>query len=107
MIIENGTIEVKVKTACGIDPETGHPRRPSEAQWGHPIPCQYLFKTHNKQGRINGEPKTIATYEVLIEEQPFDAEQVRLTDKAGKSLGEFSIISIEPLEAVCEIRILI
>lgn len=107
MIIENGTIEVKVKTAGGIDIETGHPRKPSATSWGTPISCQYLPNTHNKQGRISGEHFTIATYEVLIEEQPFDAEQVRLIDKTGKSLGEFPIISVEPLEAVCQLRILI
>ena len=107
MIIENGTIEVKVKTATGIDPETGHPRKPSEAAWSDPIPCQWLPNRHDKRGRVNGEHFTIASYEVLIEEQPFEAEQVRLKDRAGKSLGDYSIISVEPLEAVCELRILI
>lgn len=107
MIIENGTIEVKVKTAGGIDIETGHPRKSSNASWGAPIPCQWLPNSHNKQGRIQGEHFTIATYEVLIEEQPFEGEQVRLKDRAGKQLGEFPVISVEPLEAVCQLRILV
>ena len=97
MIIENGTIELKQKTSGGgIDPTMGYPQKPASVDWGTPIPCQYMankFKT--------------AEYSVLIEEQPFDAEQLRLKDRAGSIVGEFSIIQIEPLEAVCEIRILV
>ena len=91
MIIPNGTIEVKQKTCGGIDPETGYARRSSDVVWSDPIPCQTLT--------------TSASYSVLIDEQPFDGEQVRLKDSQGKVIGEFSIIQIEPLDAVCEIRI--
>ncbi len=107
MIIRNGTIETKTKTGGGIDPETGYPIRPVDVSWNAPIPCQYSANKYDKLGRYNGEHFTVAQYSVLIEEQPFDAEQVRLKDGKGDVLGEFSVISIEPLEAVCEIRILI
>ena len=106
MIIPNGTIEVKQKTCGGIDPETGYPRRSSDVVWSDPIPCQTLTNKYNalvlsKQGN----PITSASYSVLIDEQPFEGEQVRLKDSQGKVIGEFSIIQIEPLDAVCEIRI--
>lgn len=107
MIIQNGTIEIKAKTGGGIDPETGHPVKPVNVSWGDPIPCQYSANKYNKLGKYDGEHFTVAQYSVLIEEQPFDAEQVRLKNRDGKVLGEFSVIEIEPLEAVCEIRILI
>lgn len=106
MIIQNGTIEVKTKTGGGINANTGHPVKPVES-WGTPIPCQYIPNSHNKLGRANGEHYTIATYTVLIEEQPFSGEELRLKDMAGNEVGQYSIISVEPLEAVCEIRILI
>ena len=54
---------------------------------------------------VNGEHFTTAQYTVLIEEQPFEAEQIRLKDLAGNVVGEFSIMQVEPLEAVCELRI--
>ena len=49
----------------------------------------------------------MAQYSILIEEQPLgEFDQIRLTDSlTGKSLGEFSVIQVEPLEAVCELRI--
>lgn len=106
MIIENGTIEPKVINAGGIDPETGYPAKASTS-WGEPVPCQYIPNSVNNLGRVNGEHFTTARYTVLIEEQPFEAGIVRLNDREGKVIGEFPVISAEPLEAVCEIRILI
>ncbi len=105
MIIANGTIEPKVKTGGGLDPETGYPVRP-EASWGDPIPCQFVPVTHDKLGTTKGgEHFTEAAYTILIEEQPFHAEQVRLTGRGGTVVGEFSVRRIEPLDAVCEVRI--
>lgn len=108
MIIENGTIELKQKTSGGgIDPTTGYPQKPASVDWGTPIPCQYMANKYNNLGRVNGEHFKTAEYSVLIDEQSFDAEQLRLKDRKGNVVGEFSIIQVEPLEAVCEIRILI
>ena len=106
MIIANGTIQVKQKKAHGIDPVTNYPL-PIEGSWSDPIPCQYTPNKYNKLGVVNGEHFTVAQYTVLIEEQDFNAEQIMLTDKRGKCIGEFSIMQIEPLEAVCEIKITI
>lgn len=107
MIIENGTIELKQKTSGGgIDPTTGYPLKPASVSWGDPIPCQYIANKYSNLGRVGGEHFKTAEYSVLIEEQPLgDAEQLRLKDRSGKVVGEFSIIQVEPLEAVCEIRI--
>lgn len=105
MIIANGTIEVKSKTGGGLNKKS-YPQK-AEATWGEPIPCQYIPNKHNKLGVVNGEHFTVAQYTVLIEEQEFNAEQIRLKDRTGKDLGEFSIMSVEPLEAVCEIRLLV
>lgn len=109
MIIENGTIEFKEKTAGKIDPETGYPAKPTAVGWGEPIPCQFLPNNRNNLGRVNGERFTTATYTVLLEEQYLpESEQIRLTDRSGKNLGEFSLIAPpEYLEAVGEIRLLI
>ena len=104
MIIANGTIEIKTKTGGGIDPVTGYPVAPSVG-WGEPIPCQYRANKYSNRGKSNGEAFTVASYEILIEEQPFESEVLRLRDKAGKEVGEFPIIEVEPLEAVTQIRI--
>lgn len=107
MIIQNGTIEIKQKAGGGINPDTGYSQKPGFVAWGCPIPCQYSANKRNNLGRVNSEHFTVAQYEILIEQQPFAAEQVRLKDLAGKSVGEFSVIQVEPLDAVCELRILV
>lgn len=126
MIIANGTIEVKLKTAGGIDPATGYPvastgpvtqqvsggtQQPAATPpaWGTPIPCQWSAVTKDNLGRTVSGNFTLASYSVLIEQDgtPFTAEQVRLKDTGGNAVGEFSVISAEPLDAVCETRILI
>ena len=106
MIIANGYIETKIKTGGGIDPETDHPVAPS-VSWSTPIPCQYRANKYSNKGRVNGEAFTIASYEILVDEQPFDAEMLRLQSDNGKMLGEFSVIEIEPLQAVSQLRILV
>ena len=55
MIIQNGTIEFKTKTASGIDPETGYPVKPSSEAWSELIPCQFKAKKFNQLGIIKGE----------------------------------------------------
>lgn len=106
MIIPNGTIELKRKTSGGgIDPETGFPLKPASASWGDPIPCQYTANRYSNLGRVGGEHFKTAEYSVLIELQPVEGEQLRLKDRRGGLVGEYSIIQVEPLEAVCELRI--
>lgn len=108
MIIQNGTIEAKIKVGNGgIDPVSGFPIKQTEVVYDNPIPCQYSANQYNQLGRVQGESFTVAHYNILIEQpaQPFTAEQIRLKDMDGNSVGEFSIMSVEPLEAVCELRI--
>lgn len=101
MIITNGTISIKTKTGGGLI--NGNPVRPSET-WSEPIPCNIKTNQHNNKGRINGNSFEVASYEVLIEAQTFDADRVKLV-REGKDLGEFSIQDIEPLDAVGAIKI--
>lgn len=110
MIIQNGTIEIKVKQAGGIDPATGFPVKSSGETYMPAIPCQYIPNSNNLLGRTtSGERFTVANYTILIEQQPtpFTAEQIRLKDMDEKVVGVYSVISIETIEAVCEVKILV
>ena len=107
MIIANGTIEIKKKQVAEIDPATGYAVAPTAVSWGRPIACQYSALSYNKLARSNGEPHTSAQYNILIEQRPFNAEQIRLRDRYGNIIGEYSVIQMEPLDAVCEIRIIV
>lgn len=106
MIIVNGTIETKVKSAGGINTTTGFPNV-SQATWSTPIPCQYIPNTRNNLGSVNGEHYVQAKYQILIDLMQFSSEQIRLKNAQGNIIGEFSVISVEQLEAVGEIKILV
>ncbi len=105
MIIANGHIELKTKTTAGIDPESGYPAEPVSTSWGEPIPCQYIAQRYTNLGRANGEHFIEASYQVLIEAQPFGSETVRLKDAEGGIVGEFPVLRVEPLVAVDELKI--
>lgn len=109
MIIENGTIEFKQKAATGINPETGYPSAAYCECWNEPVPCQYQPVKRTLQSTANGERFSYSTYSVLIEEQALpDSEQVRLADRNGNVLGEFSLLSPpEMLDTVGLIRLLL
>lgn len=110
MIIANGTIEAKTKTAGGINPATGFPAANTGEGWGTPVPCQWSAVTHDNLGRTAAGNFILASYSVLIEQgaEKFEDVQVRLKDADGNTVSDrLSVISSEPLDAVCERRILL
>lgn len=102
MIIENGTLQIKVKTGGGLD-ENGNPVRPSES-WSPAIPCNIETNQYNGKGAVNGNVFTVASFAILIEDRPFDADRVLLT-REGKSLGEFAVKAVIPLSEVGILKI--
>lgn len=105
MIIENGTIELLTSKTGGGLSQQGYPQK-VEKTWGQPIPCQYSTVSINLQGKVQKEPASTPSYTIIIEDCDIQTEQLRLTDnRTGVSLGEFSIKQIEPLDAVCQIKI--
>lgn len=107
MIIPNGLLQVIMRTGGGIDPETGHARRPASSVYGEDIPCQILPKTYDALAVSNGGNYTLAEYEILIDERPFEAVAIRIENDKGQELGEYSVKEIEPLPAVYQIRIIV
>lgn len=106
MVIVNGHISGKIKTGGGLD-DNGNPIQPSSI-WGELIPCYIKVNTRNNLGKQNGNTFTIASYEILINPQPFESERVKLIDGFGKDLGEFSVMyPPEFLEAVDAIKLVV
>jgi hypothetical protein len=97
MIIVNGTVEGKLLSGGGLD-ENGNPNVAQDT-WGAPIPCNISVNKRNNLGKQNGNSFTVASYEILIALQAFDAGSVRLTEH-GRGLGVFSVMYAEQLGAV-------
>jgi len=110
MIIQNGTIQAIGMSGEGQFNEKGYPVKRTTEVVGDVIPCQYTANQYNNFGRTKqGESFVAAQYSILIEQpqQPFTAARLRLKDMAGTALGDFSIVSVEALEGVCQLRIIV
>jgi len=103
VILVNGYIKAKDKTGGGFG-GNGNPVS-SGATWGDPIPCRHKPNRNSFKGKQDGNAFTIASYEILIESQPFASEQIQLFDESGTKLGEYSIMWAEVLDAVEAVKI--
>jgi len=88
----------------GLDAD-GFPVKPSET-WSQPIACRIIQNRKNNIGKQNGNTFVIASYEVLIDPKPFEAERVKLNCN-GLDLGEFSVLWNEYLDVVCALKIVV
>lgn len=108
MIIGNGSIQILHKSVEGLD-GNGFPIV-SEDELGCPIPCQFRANYYSNMGKSdNAGAFVTASFEIMIDlpEEPFEYEQIRLNDKFGRKLGDYSIISATPLAVVGLLRIIV
>lgn len=106
MIIPNGYLVAKHAGQSGLAPDTGYPL-PGQAERGIPVRCQYIPVRHNAQGLVQGEHVTLASYTILIESSQrgaIDSERVELRGDSGGAIGEFSILNMEELRAVQQVK---
>lgn len=107
MIIQNGYIQPIIRKDGYIDDQGGHPVAAQE-KYGCLVPCQWQTTTYNAFSRDNGETTTRQGYSVLIEERhPVLTGTARLFDRNRRIIGTFQVISTEPLDAVCQTRLIL
>lgn len=102
MIIPNGYISFRLSGATGLD-NNGYPTLSPDA-WGNKIECQYLPSV-NLRARGNNEAYTAHSYTVYVEQMTVPSEIVKLYDMNECEIGQFSMRSIEQLDAVCQTKI--
>lgn len=106
MIIQNGHIQLLRAEGGGVDPATKHPIVAKETPVGPKIPCQWQAVRLDLLAKPLGEPAVNASYSILIENyNRLSGERLALYGRDGREVGKFSIIRIEPLDAVCQVRI--
>ena len=106
MIIQNGHITFLESVGGGLDSVTGHPTKGTETPIGDPIPCQYMSSTYDYLAKSSGEHFTRSGYTILVENyNKVLSERLVLTDMGENEVGRFSIVRVDPLDAVCQIKI--
>ena len=107
MIIVNGYLRYVLAAADGgLNRSTGYPIK-ATTTLSNPVPCQYYANNLNYLSKENGEHVTKQTYTVLIDKNsgvPL-SELVKLYTTDATEVGEFPVISVTPLDAVCQYKI--
>ena len=104
MIIENGVIFPRIVSGGGFDAKRNP--IPVTESWGDPIRCHVKVNHYNGHGKANGNTFTVASYEILIDDIPFDATVIKI-EQDGKQLGQHSILSAQRLHSVGAIKIMV
>lgn len=102
----NGTISAKVRTGGGIDPETGQPIQVSSF-WDVPVSCKYKANTLSNRGRYEGGTFKMASYEITTPVMDFQASMIQLFDSRNNLVCEKEVMSLEVLEYVQRVKIIV
>lgn len=74
--------------------------------WSDDIPCSIKTNTDTRKGHYEDGEFRQASYTILIEFAEFNAKRVKLS-RLGEELGEFRVLSVEPLSTVGRVQILV
>jgi len=101
-----GTIASKVAIGGGTDPETGQPI-PITYDWSDAVECKYKAIELSNRGRYADGDFQQASYVVTTDSMEFDGTYVQLKDSRENVVCEKEVISIEILEDIQRVKIVL
>lgn len=100
----NGILRYEVVREGGVD-EYGEVIAPS-SEWSEPVPCSIKTNSDNRKGKYEDGEFRQASFTVLVELTPFPYVRVSL-QRSGEELGEYRVLSSEPLTSVGRTQIIV
>lgn len=102
----NGTLQILEVTKENGTDEYGEPIA-AQTAWGDPIPCSVRTSSDTRKGKYEDGEYRHSSFIVLIEwRDGFSADRIRL-ERLGEDLGEYGVLSVEPLSTVGRIQIMV
>jgi len=101
-----GTIATRVTEGGGLHPTTGEPI-PVTFIWTDETECLYTPVQNSNQGRYTDGTFKQASYTITTEKMDFAAQLLRLTNSRGQVAYEGEIISVEVLEDIQRVKIIV
>lgn len=102
----NGSLKYQTITGNEQVNEYGEPVA-AQVSWSDPVPCSIKTNNDTRKGRYEDGEFRHASFTVLIEcNGRFDAERIQL-ERLGEDLGEYRVLSVEPLVTVGRIQIIV
>jgi len=78
----------------------------SDVTWSEPIECSIKTNSDNRKGRYEDGVFRMASFTILLECTEFSSERISI-ERQGEQLGEYEIISKEPLCGVGRVKIVV
>lgn len=100
----NGILRYEILQEGGID-EYGEVIAPS-SEWSEPIPCSIKTNSDNRKGKYEDGEYRQASFTILVELTSFPYGRISL-QRLGEELGEYRVMSSEPLTSVGRTQILV
>lgn len=100
----NGLLRYEVLKGGGID-EYGEVIAPS-SEWSDPVPCSIKTNSDNRKGIYEDGEFRQASFTILVELVTFPHGRIKL-ERYDEQLGEYRVMSAEPLTSVGRTQILV
>lgn len=100
----NGTLRYEILAGGGTD-EFGEPIE-AQSSWSDPLPCSIKTNNDNRRGKYEDGEFRQASFTILVECVPFPHNRVKL-ERLGENLGEYGVMSAEPLTSVGRTQIVV
>lgn len=102
----NGSLKCQTLTGNEQMNEYGEPVA-AQVSWGDPVPCSIKTNSDTRKGKYEDGEFRMASFTILIEfVAGFAADRVKL-ERNGEELGEYRVLSVEPLTSVGRIQIMV
>lgn len=103
-MIYNGTLRYEILAEGGIN-EWGEPIE-AQSTWSEAIPCSIKTNSDNRKGQYEDGEFRQASFTILIECIHFPYNRIKL-ERMGENLGEYRVMSAEPLTTVGRTQIVV
>jgi hypothetical protein len=100
----NGILRYEIVSGGELN-EYGEPIA-AQSSWSDPIPCSIKTNSDTRKGKYEDGIFRQASFTILIELAAFPHKRISL-ERNGESLGEFDILSSEPLTSVGRTQIVV
>lgn len=102
----NGVLKYEIVAESEELNEYGEIATGQSAAWSEDIPCSIKTNSDSRKGKYEDGEFRQASFTVLIEMSPAEINRVKLS-RLGEDLGEYRVLSVEPLASVGRIRIVV
>lgn len=103
-MMTNGFLQYEIISKGSDFDKYGEPVTGASVEWSEPIPCSIKTNSDNRKGKYEDGEFRVASFTILIEEQDFNTNRVRL-ERSGRELGEYRVQNIEDLPTMGRIKI--